>query len=314
MKFYTLIISCLLLLTACKNNAAKKDNTGIHIIPECKHQPAFVRRMGFDASHSALSTSERRTRGLVLKEFKSDNTVSRTFQAPGWSSASGMGPIVLDEIGNIYVSPAPVINVLDNDPLKQNIIYKVDAGSGEMKPYIDLPRVENPTPENAYGILAMTYDCETKILYVTSVSGSTHNKINGRIYSIRTGNNPKVEDILENTDACGVAIAYLNEEKRLFFGNARNSDILSVAINDKGQFSTDSRKEFSMAGMGPRGDDIARKIHFEKNGALTVMGIEFNFNLIAPTEKQETSYVFMYNTEKGTWEKQNRKPVLNSID
>lgn len=308
-KRFFFVLSSYLLFTSCNNSEEKKEITGIRTMEECKRQPPFVRRMGYDPARSALSTSERKTKGLVLKELNKDNTVARTFQSPGWAVAGGMGPIVLDDMGNVFVSPAPVINVLDNDPLKQNIIYLVEGASGNMKPYIDLPRAADPTPENPYGILAMTYDCETKILYVTTVSGSTREKINGRIYSIQVGAEPKVIDMLENIDAFGVSIAYLNEEKRLFFGNARKSEILSVGLNDKGKFSDEIKKEFSIDGLGPRGDDVVRKLHFEKNGVLTVMGIEFNFNLIAPTEKQETVYGFAYDPTKASWVNLNPNPV-----
>ena len=304
------IISFLLL--ACSSDKSSDEITGIRVIPECKRQPSFVRRLGFDANRSALSTSERRTKGLVLKEFNFDNTVSRTYQAPGWNIAGGMGPIVLDDKGNVFVSPAPVINTLDNDPIKQNIIYKVDAGSGDMKPFFDLPRSQNPSPENPYGIMGMTLDCETGLLYVTSVSGSTRSQQAGKIFCIQPGTEPAVVDVLENTDAFGVDIAYLNEEKRLFFGSARNGTVYSIPLTEKGKFSGKIQKEFSITGLGPRGDDVVRKMQFEKNGALTVSGIEFHFNLIAPTEKQETLYAFIYNTTTRRWDYRMNSPVLTT--
>jgi hypothetical protein len=44
-----------------------------------------------------------------------------------------------------------------------------------------------------------------------------------------------------------------------------------------------------------------RKIRPDETGNLVVNGIEFNFNLIASREKQETVYMFMYDEEERKW-------------
>jgi hypothetical protein len=58
----------------------------------------------------------------------------------------GMGPITTDESGNTYIAPVPTVNVLDNPLDQQNIIYKVESSSGEMKPFINL--MEKNFPNN----------------------------------------------------------------------------------------------------------------------------------------------------------------------
>jgi hypothetical protein len=59
-----------------------------------------------------------------------------------------------------------------------------------------------------------------------------------------------------------------------------------------------------MAGyLGPTGDDNIRRIKFEKGtGNMQLFGVEFNFNLTAPTEKQESIYTFSWNGESKLWE------------
>ena len=39
----------------------------------------------------------------------------------------------------------------------------------------------------------------------------------------------------------------------------------------------------------------------DKNGNMIIFGIEFNYNLTAPTEKQETIYRFRYDVEEKKW-------------
>jgi hypothetical protein len=57
----------------------------------------------------------------------------------------------------------------------------------------------------------------------------------------------------------------------------------------------------SLEGLGPRGDDKAKKIVFTPKGEMNIEGYEFGFNLIAPTEKQVTNYLFRYNPNTENW-------------
>jgi hypothetical protein len=45
----------------------------------------------------------------------------------------------------------------------------------------------------------------------------------------------------------------------------------------------------------------ARRIRFDKNGDMLINGIEFNYNLTAPTEKQEALYRFRYYDDIKKW-------------
>jgi len=306
------IAASLMSLLSC-NEPTEESGTGVQIIPDCRRFSPFITTVGFNAQRSAFSTSDRKIKGLTLVELSATAGVeNRVYQHPSWKQAGSMGPIVITEDGSVYAAPIPVVNVLENDPLKQNIIYKVDPSNGEMKPFIELPSAEKPTAENPFGILGLAYDCESGILYATSVSGSTRSKEAGRIFSIQTKNEPKVIDIIEHTDAMGVDICYFNDQKTLFFGKTRTSDIFSVAVKDNGSFKGKPVSRFSLEGVGPRGDDKARKIRFDKVGSMIVHGVEFYYNLIAPTEKQETMYQFNYNLTEGKWEYKNKGQLLQN--
>lgn len=299
------------MFTSCKQR--EETITGVQYIADCKRLAAFIQSTGFDKRRTAFSTAERKTKGLALVEFPlTAQEQKRIYQHPSWKMAGGMGPLAISEDGSVYAAPIPIVNVFENKPEKQNIIYRVDPASGEMKSFIELPLAKNPSPENPYGILGLSYDCETGILYAATVSGSTRADEVGRIYSIQTRKTAKVIDQIDNIDVMGIDLAYFNEQKTLFLGKARSSNVFSVAVNDDGRFMSKPVLQLNLAGLGPRGDDKARKLRFDKSGNLVVFGVEFNYNLIAPSEKQETMYSFQYNITSQRWENLNKSPVMGA--
>jgi hypothetical protein len=303
---YSFLLAAGSLLLIALFNSCKEEEVEFQT-NECKAQPAFIKALGFNPNRSALSTSEKKMMGLVLVEFNQPGDTSnggrKTYQHPSWKSAGWLGPIQLDPNGNCFVGPVPVINLLDNPPAKQNIIYKADAQSGELKIFTELPKAENISSTNPYGILGFSYLCESNVLYVSTVQGSTREKENGFIYALDAISG-KIIDKISNTDAIGMGIAYTSGKRTLYFGSARNPDIFSVTLSKDGKFSGKPQAVFSIAGMGPRGDDKARRIKFDKTGQMQIYGLEFQFNLTAPTEKQENIYTFM-------WDEGQKKWVLN---
>ena len=149
----------------------------------------------------------------------------------------------------------------------------------------------------------MVYLCETGSLYVSSIAGSNRNYEKGCIYQVNatTGN---IEDKLTGMDILGMGIAYTSGERRLFFGKARSSEVYSILLDKKGNFLGKPQFEFTLDGLGPRGDDKVRRIKTDKDGNLEVYGMEFNYNLVAPTEKQETVYRFVYSETDKKWQHQ----------
>jgi hypothetical protein len=288
----------LLLITSCKNEEVEFSQNN------CKRNPSFIQSMGFDPGKSFLSTSEEKTMGLVLLESEQPGNpgarIVKSIQQPSWKKAGWLAPILLDEAGNIYTAPAPFINILNNPISNNNTIYKVDTKSGEMNEFLRLPFADSINTDNPFGIIGMAYLCETGTLYVSSVAGSRRNEENGHIYAIdvKAG---KITDEIKNTDAMGMGISYVTGQRKLYFGTGRNSDICSILLTGKGKFSGSAKKEFTLDNMGPRGDDKVRRINTDRNGNLVVHGMEFNFNLIAPREKQETVYNFFWNEEENKW-------------
>jgi hypothetical protein len=273
----------------------------------CREQPRFLTQFGYDERLSALSTSERFRKGLVLKQFpgqpNNPNLQAapvKTFQHETWDDAGWLGPITLDKLGNVYIVPVPVISVYDNPTGEQNVVWRVDSMTGVLTKMLSLPPLVQPDATNPFGALGATYDCDTNSLYVTSVMGSTRQKENGRLYRIDLAKN-EVASIFDNVDALGVSVFNTSKGKRLYFGSSRKPEIRSIALDDFGNFVGAPRMEFSLENLGPRGDDKARRINFLPNNDMEVFGIEFGFNLIAPTEKQETKYRFKYDAGEDKW-------------
>lgn len=287
------------------NSGAKRTNKPLGAVLGCQQVPAFVRSLGF-GNQAVLSTSDRSLQGLVLIEGE------RKYQNPTWKSAGSLAPIQRDAAGNVYAAPAPWIDTLENKPGEQNKVYRVDAQTQEMKPFVELPKLKNPSEENPFGVLGLTFDCETNSLYAATVFGSTRKDANGGIFQIdqKTG---KVVSQKQGVDVIGLGVFNSAKGKRLYYGTARDSEIWSVDLNDDGSFTNEARREFSLAGLGARGDDKARRIGFAQNAQgfeMIVFGIEFGFNLIAPSEKQETVYRYRYDMAKDAWIYQPEPPKM----
>lgn len=276
----------------------KKNTTSTTLFPPegCKKLPPFVEKLGFDLAKSAFSTSEKMRTGIVFTDLGS----GKIYQHQSWTKAGHLGPIIITERGDIFSAPIPVINLIDNKPDDQNKIYKIDSQSGEMNFFMELPKAAKPSAENPFGTLGMAYDCDTKVLYVSTVFGSTLHDERGRIYAINTENG-KIIDSLINVDAMGLGVSFENAERTFFYGTTRLSTVYAVKLDATGKFINKPKMCCSLEGLGPRGDDRARKIRFTPKGEMIIQAVEFYYNLIAPTEKQETIYYYKYDVEKKNW-------------
>ncbi|WP_324206471.1 hypothetical protein [Sediminibacterium sp.] len=279
-------------------------------IKPCQQEPAFIRTLGYDPLWTALSTSEKTYIGISLIAFeKKTGQATPTaqtpkmdiYQHPSWKTAGYLSTISFDQLGNAYTVPAPLISMLYNQTEKLNTIYKIDAINGEMNEWVNLPFAAKPSSHNPYGLLGINYDCQDHFLVVSTVAGSDRYNERGVIYMINP-RNKKTIDSITNFDAMGLGFA-LDEsrKKRLYYGSTRTGNIFSVVVNTKGKMEKKTiRKELSLEGYGPRGDDKARKIKFS-GSQLLVSGTAFNYNLQAASEKPETLYTFIWLAKEKKW-------------
>ncbi len=279
-------------------------------IMPCQKEPDFIKTLGFDPLWTALSTSDKRSLGIILVEFEKkenqksptpQNSIKSIYQHDSWKSAGYLSTITFDINGNAYTIPTPLISVFYNPKEKLNTIYQINGYTGILTEWLSLPYYKSAS-SNPYGLLGISYDCISNLMFASTVLGSKRKSENGIIYIINVANK-KIVDSLLHKDAIGLTIA-LDEKgnKRLYYGSARTGDIISVPINANGKFNKKmQRNELSLKGYGPRGDDKPRKIKFA-NSTMLVNGISFNYNLQASSEKPETLYTFKWNSANKKWE------------
>ena len=278
----------LLLVAGCNGRTVTK-NTG-----PCRQLPAFIGvRTGFDPQTSYFSSSVISNMGLVLVEQKQAGT--RIFQDSSWQLAGWLGQIELDENGNLFTAPAPFINILHNPPSSQNEIFMVDSKTGRMSEFLRLPGAAADTSRNPYGVLAISYDCRTRVLYASSIAGSSESNINGVIYAINVPEK-RILDSLKGIDVFGIGLNRTANNTALWLGNARTGNIERLLLSENGSFTGQPETAGTLTGLGPNGDDHARKLEMLDDSTLSIQAMSFNYNLIPGREKQETTYLLHVNS------------------
>jgi hypothetical protein len=300
----SLLLVSLTIITSCGNKMTEEEIAQIGITP-CRKPASFIKKIGFDVNRSAFSTTELNTKGIVLIQFPktpADTTDRKVFQDTTWKQFGFMGSLTTDDSGNVYTAPIPVVNNLDIPIAEMNKIFKIDNTTGKLDLLMNLPKPDTTKEIVPFGILGVYYDCHSKKLYAASVSGSTRDEENGVIYVIDI-NAKKVVDELKGYDAAGLFVGGTTGEKRLYFGSTRKPNIYSVTLTKDGKFDdTKIKTELTLDQLGPRGNDKARRIRYDKFGNLIIYGIEFNYSLAAQTEKPETGYQFNYSEAEKKWE------------
>lgn len=264
----------------------------------CRTQPKFV--AGLPVSLNAMiGTSTVGVTGLSIIDPASDPNESKILQLPTWDMGGNLGPYVIDGEGNIFAGATPMASLELNPPDKQNIIYRVDTNTGEMKPWIDLPAAQPPSATNPFGILGMGFDCFTQSIYVATVSGSTPTEEVGRIYQIERSTGA-ILDQIDNVDAMGVGVATLpSGERRLYYGLARSSEVRSVRLELNGNFTSgeaegDFRSEFALATLQGGQNDRAQRITFDADGVMQVKGVQFTYSLQVTAQVPIATYRMRY--------------------
>ena len=267
----------------------------------CKSPPAFMRSLsanqGFGPG-SALSTSERDLIGLAVVDFdpQSGKRV-RAWQHPSWRSAGNLSAFALDQRGDVYVIPAPRVNLLDNPPALQNRLYRIDSNSGEMTLALEFPVADAVSQRNPFAGLGLSYDCTLDSLFLSSVAGSTPSQQRGQVFRIALRPSVRIASTLANLDAFAVTSVATANHTALLLGSARSAEILQIELDPNGDFTLGAiaKPLLKFAGFGPDGNDRARKIELANDGTLTVRGTRFAYNLAQPSAQEKTtSYVFAF--------------------
>jgi len=261
----------------------------------CRQTPAFAKAN--NVPNAVFDTSKRGFPGLVLYDANDPN---KAFQMPSWKTAGNLGPLAVGDHGFLFVAPVPNINTLINPPTKQNTIYQVDPQSGDMSEYYSLPHVPLPDQTNPYGILSLAFDCQTNVLYASTISGSRADKPKGAIVAIDTSSRDSPKEIarLENVDVLSLGIFRDKGGARLYYGLANRSEVWRIGLSGDGTFAGKAQKVFDYDQFN---ELKPRKLVFDDAKTLKIHTTEFRYNLIASTEFRQDIITYTYNASNDTW-------------
>jgi hypothetical protein len=300
---FALILICgvvgALVYANSRNQSTLPDDYVIGSVQYCINDSQFMTLFGFPGG-GVLDTRARYGQGLWLRELDENGRIVRSYQHPSWTRAGYLGAFQRDDSGNVYLIPSPFISLLDNPVEKANILYRIDSRTGVMQPLVDLPALAPASPQNPYGLMDVTYDCDTHSLYVSSVFGSTYDQVAGTIFQIDPDTG-EIKSTLERIDAFGLGVFNGVNGKRLYFGLARSPEIMSVALDENGGFTQDFRSELSLLNQGFHRSEQAQSITFRGENQMVVRTTQFNFNLVAPTETRQTLLSYIYSSQQDVW-------------
>ncbi|MGV6810480.1 MAG: hypothetical protein ACWA5U_11470 [bacterium] len=265
------------------------------VTDQCRTLPTFIQQTGL-GSHVAIDSRQEGFTGLRLI-----NAQGKTWQHPSWDDAGHVGAFERDQHGHIYVAPAPDVSLKDNPPELQNRLYRVNAQTGEMQLFMALPAEHLPSVSNPFAVMGMAFDCQTGSLYVSSIAGSSPTTIRGQILQINVADKT-IRSTLNAVDAIGIGTFNDREQKRLYYGEARSSNIYSVPLTAQGQLMPQKRYEFSLATLKGGNTTSARKIRFQQKRAdpnqplywMIIKEMEFGFRLPAENNPFKQRYIFAY--------------------
>jgi hypothetical protein len=72
-------------------------------------------------------------------------------------------------------------------------------------------------------------------------------------------------------------------------------------LDKSGNFHSEAKTEINLDGIGPRGNDKARRLRYDQAGNLLVYGMEFDYSLAANSTRVETMYKFTYHAGEKKW-------------
>ncbi len=262
-------------------------------VMNCAGAPKFLNKVGL-AGDVTFATNENGIRGVILFGAPTGNSDAATrYQHQSWSSGGFLDAFVLDKNGNAYFAPSPRTGLGIATPKNQDQIYKMNTRDGVLAPYVTLPSAAPASPENVYGVLGLTFDCESNTLFAASVNGSNATTQAGRIYQLDLGTGQIIGQ-RDNLDAYGMAIRATANGKQLVFGSPRDGQIRALDLDAAGIFQGDPRTIATL-----NDPQRARKISFANENEMIVSGAEFDFTKASVS--QETQVRFTYDAANNAW-------------
>lgn len=259
-------------------------------LANCETAPKFITKLGLQGS-ATFDVSE--AHRLVLLVPVPDSDALSKYQNQSWNEAGLVGAFALDREGNLYVAPSPRLGAGIKAAKPQNVIYKVDSDTGNLRSYVTLPDAKPPSPENPFGIVGLAYDCGTNSLYVSSLAGSTAAQEAGHIYRVDL-NLGAVAGRMDNVDALGLTVGRGANGSVLYFGSARTPQLRAVNLDAAGDFDGAPRDAGALTGT-------QRALRLSLASPKEMMVQEGEFDLANPDTPQGTPTRFQYDLTADQW-------------
>lgn len=266
------------------------------VVDYCRASPLFRDKQGF-SNKSVFSTVEKGVKGAIMIEPDASGQATRSYQNPTWADAGYLGHVVFDRHGNGYTFPAPYVSLIDNPPDLQNIIYRIDSATEVMTRFITITAAAPLSTQNPFGIMGLTYDCDSESLYASSVAGSTRSNEVGKIVRVDLITK-QIAFEYQNVDAFGLGVYIGPTGKRLYYGATREPTVYSIAVDENGDLNGEPQAELTI----PDSNFKARRILFDRDGTMQVRTRPFDYNLIVTSERPEKLYRFRYDATTKKWQ------------
>ena len=78
----------------------------------------------------------------------------------------------------------------------------------------------------------------------------------------------QITTLIDHKDIYGLALHIHQGKRILYLSSARASKLYSMELDDRNNPIGSLKEEFSISGLGPRGDDKIRKIRFTSDGKM----------------------------------------------
>jgi len=259
-------------------------------VKSCSQIPSFLYKLGI--TRPVIDLSQMHHKGIA---FYYGAKFNKVLHKKEWERYDALGTYTIDNLGNIYLTPAPFISIRASTFNLQKAIYKLDSKSGVLSRWMVIDEVK-PNSTNPYGLISIVFDCSNSTLIASSIDESNYKEQKGVIYQI----NPKNREIInrvEGFDALTINILHTKDSKYLIAGSARDNGVYTFAFNGD-KLNSKAFKLFELPNPRLR----VRKIKVIGKNRLKIEAIKFNYSLVAETnKKQRFEYIATYNPTNSTW-------------
>lgn len=281
-----------------KNTKAEQKKTNSYSLgaftrqANCMRSPQFLRRLKIPQP-VMIDLSQKRYKGVAIHY---GNKFQQTMHPKTWEKYAYFSTYTLDTQGNIYLIPAPFISVQSDTFELQKNIYKVGSQSSELEIFMSFDEVK-ASSNNPYGLNAITFDCDDKTLWASSIDQSTYQSENGVIYHI----NPETKKVLQKVEGFDVLTMQLintKKGKHLLVGSARDNGLYAYKVT-QGKLSKVPEKLLEL----PSANEHIKKVKIKAKNHLELQTIPFSYSLIAQSSKKDRGiYDARWNEANNKWE------------